>query len=133
MEIRDYESYNEGEILSLYESVGWTAYTDYPEVLCEGFARSLVILGAYEGEKLLGILRAVGDGVTIVFVQDLLVLPEYQRKGIGSALLRTLLDRYAQVRQVELATDNDPKTIAFYKTLGFREMSELGCRGFMRV
>lgn len=133
MEIRDYESYNEGEILSLYESVGWTAYTDYPEVLCEGFARSLVILGAYEGEKLLGILRAVGDGVTIVFVQDLLVLPEYQRKGIGSALLRTLLDRYAQVRQVELATDNDPKTIAFYKTLGFREMSELGCRGFMKV
>lgn len=133
MEIRDYESYNEGEILSLYESVGWTAYTDYPEVLREGFARSLVILGAYEGEKLLGILRAVGDGVTIVFVQDLLVLPEYQRKGIGSALLRTLLDRYAQVRQVELATDNDPKTIAFYKTLGFREMSELGCRGFMRV
>lgn len=133
MEIRDYESYNEGEILSLYESVGWTAYTDYPEVLCEGFARSLVILGAYEGEKLLGILRAVGDGITIVFVQDLLVLPEYQRKGIGSALLRTLLDRYAQVRQVELATDNDPKTIAFYKTLGFREMSELGCRGFMKV
>ena len=34
MEIRAYQTYNEGEILSLYNSVGWTAYTAHPEVLC---------------------------------------------------------------------------------------------------
>ena len=132
MEIRDYGPYRKSEILPLYTSVGWTAYTNQPEVLQKGFENSLLTLAASEGEQLLGIVRTVGDGHTIVFVQDLLVFPEHQRKGIGSALLQAVLDRYPHVRQIELATDNTPKTIAFYKSLGFRELSEIGCCGFMR-
>ena len=97
------------------------------------FENSMLTLAAYEGDLLLGIIRAVGDGHTIVFVQDILVFPEHQRKGIGSALLQAILDRYSHVRQIELATDNTPKTIAFYKSMGFREMSEIGCCGFMRI
>ena len=92
----------------------------------------MLILTAYEGDQLLGIIRAVGDGYTVVFIQDILVFPEYQRKGIGSALLQAILDRYSHVRQIELATDNTPKTIAFYKSMGFRELSEIDCCCFMK-
>ena len=133
MEIREYKIFNEAEILRLYRSVGWTAYTDHLEVLQKGFEKSMLTLAAYEGDQLLGIIRAVGDGHTIVFVQDILVFPEYQRKGIGTALLQAMLDRYSHVRQIELATDNTPKIIAFYKAMGFCEMSEIGCCGFMRI
>ncbi len=133
MEIREYRTYNEEEILRLYESVGWTAYTDHPKVLQKGFENSMLTLAAYEREQFLGLIRAVGDESTIVFVQDILVFPEHQRKGIGSALLKAILDRYSHVRQIELATDNTPKTIAFYQSMGFQEMSEIGCCGFMRV
>lgn len=73
----------------------------------------MLTLAAYEGENLLGIIRTVGDGHTIVFVQDILVFPEHQRKGVGSALLQAVLDRYNHVRQIELTADNAPKTIAF--------------------
>ena len=132
MEIKEYRAYNEADILRLYESVGWTAYTDHPEVLRKGFENSMLILTAYEGDQLLGIIRAVGDGYTVVFIQDILVFPEYQRKGIGSALLQAILDRYSHVRQIELATDNTPKTIAFYKSMGFRELSEIDCCCFMK-
>ena len=133
MEIREYKIFNEAEILQLYQSVGWVAYTDHPEVLKKGFENSLLTLAAYKGDQLLGIIRTVGDGHTIVFVQDILVFPEHQRKGIGTALLKAILDRYNYVRQIELATDNTPKTISFYKSMGFREMSEFGCCGFMRM
>ena len=133
MEIRAYTEYNEAEILGLYASVGWTAYTDDPAALRNGFANSLLTLAAYEDGRLQGILRAVGDGETIVFVQDILVYPAQQRKGIGSALLRELLKRFASVRQIELMTDNTPKTLAFYHSMGFQELSELGCCGFMRI
>ena len=132
MEIKEYKIYKEPEILALYASVGWTAYTGHPEVLRKGFENSMLTLAAYEDDQLLGIIRTVGDGHTIVFVQDILVFPEHQRKGVGSALLQAILDRYSHVRQIELATDNTPKTIAFYKSRGFREMSEIGCCGFMR-
>ena len=99
----------------------------------KGFENSLLTLAAYEGERLIGIVRAVGDGHTIIFIQDILVLPEYQRKGIGSALLQEILSRYSMVRQIELVTDNDPKTISFYRSMGFREMSESGCIGFIKT
>ena len=133
MEIREYRTYNEQEILPLYTSVGWTAYTDAPDTLRQGFEHSLLTLAAYENGQLVGLIRTVGDGYTIVFVQDILVFPEHQRRGIGTALLQAVLDRFGHVRQMELATDDTPKTIAFYKSLGFSPMSEIGCCGFMRL
>lgn len=133
MEIREYRTYNEQEILPLYTSVGWTAYTDAPDTLRQGFEHSLLTLAAYENGQLVGLIRTVGDGYTIVFVQDILVFPEHQRKGIGTALLQAVLDRFSYVRQMELATDDTPKTIAFYKSLGFFPMPEIGCCGFMRL
>lgn len=132
MEIREYTEYREEEILRLYTAVGWTAYTDHPRALEQGFRHSLLVLAAYEGDELIGLIRAVGDGATIVFIQDLLVDPAHQRQGIATALVRAVLARYPDVRQVELVTDNTPKTIAFYKSLGFTEFSEIGCCGFMR-
>lgn len=133
MEIKEYTKYNEEEILALYNDVGWVAYTNEPSVLRKAFENSLSVLAAYENGELLGIIRAVGDGCTIVFVQDILVFNRHQRKGVGSALLKAVLQKYGNVRQIELATDNTPKTVAFYKAMGFKEMSELGCCGFMKM
>ena len=126
MTIKDYTEYKEAEILRLYAEVGWTAYTDAPDTLRKGFENSLLTLAAYEGTTLLGLVRAVGDGHTIIFVQDILV-------GIGSALLRAVLERYADVRQIELVTDNTPETRVFYQSAGFQELSEIDCCGFMKT
>ncbi|MBQ3667615.1 MAG: GNAT family N-acetyltransferase [Clostridia bacterium] len=133
MEIRDYKDYNEDEILRLYTSVGWTAYTNNPASLAGGFEHSLCVLAAYENDELIGVIRVVGDGFTIVYVQDILVHPQWQHHHVGAALLRAVLERFSNVRQIVLATDDTPKTVAFYKSMGFSELSEMGCRGFMRV
>ena len=132
MEIREYTTYQEAEIRRLYTEIGWTAYTDDMSALERGYRNSLLVLAAYENDALLGIIRAVGDGFTIVFIQDIAVFPKMQRKGVGTALLKAVLDRYSDVRQIELTTDNTPQTVAFYRSLGFTEFSELGCCGFMR-
>lgn len=74
-----------------------------------------------------------GDGHSIVFIQDIIVHPEYQRRGIGTKLMRAMLEKYAHVYQIELATDNTEKTVAFYKSMGFRPMHEVGCCGFIKL
>lgn len=132
MEINEYTKYNDDEILRLYTEVGWVAYTQDMESLKKGYMNSLLVLAAYEGDELLGLIRVVGDGTTVILIQDILVFPDKQRTGVGTALLKEVLERYSNVRQVELVTDNTPKTIAFYKSLGLREFSEIGCCGFMR-
>lgn len=125
MEIKEYTSYNEAEILKLYASVGWTAYTDHPETLKKGFENSILTLAAYEDGQLLGIIRTVGDGQTIEFIQDILIFPTHQRKGVGSALMRAVLDRYRHVRQIKLTSDDTPEAIGFYTAMGFRQLG--GC------
>ncbi len=131
MTIKEYV-YNEDEVFRLYSEAGWVAYTDDMAALREGFMNSLLILAAYGDDGLLGLIRVVGDGATIIFIQDILVFPSFQRQGVGSALLRAVLERYAGVRQIELLTDNTEKTKAFYNSMGFHELSEIGCCGFMK-
>lgn len=133
IEIKEYTLFNKDEIFCLYTAVGWEAYTKNFSTLEQGFKNSLLVLAAYENDELLGIIRVVGDGFTIVFIQDILVFPDKQRKGVGTALIKAVIKRFSNVRQIELVTDNTPQTLAFYKSLGFSEFSEIGCCGFMRI
>lgn len=133
MKIKEYTEFKKDEIWQLYTQVGWTAYTENMTALEQGYKNSLLVLAAYENEELLGIVRVVGDGATIILVQDILVYPQKQRQGIGTSLLKAVLERYADVRQIQLVTDNTPKTVAFYQSLGFVELEKLGCCGFMRA
>lgn len=130
--LRELTEFDFREILPLYAAVGWTNYTDRPEMLRQAFRHSLLVLGAYEGDKLVGLLRAVGDGFSVVLLQDLLVLPDHQRRGIGTKLVRALMEHYPEVYQMQLFTDDTPKTTAFYQSLGFTMDSDAGCRGFMK-
>ena len=131
-DVKEYMDYNEQEILSLYESVGWDNYTKNPQMLKEAYLHSLRIYAAYVDNKPVGIVRVVGDGSSVVFVQDLLVYPEYQRKGIGTALLKAIMEEYRGVYQLHLLTDNTEKTVAFYKSLGFVMDTDINCRAFTK-
>ena len=130
--VKEYMDYNEQEILSLYESVGWDNYTKNPQMLKEAYLHSLRIYAAYVDNKPVGIVRVVGDGSSVVFVQDLLVSPEYQRQGIGTALLKAIMEEYRGVYQLHLLTDNTEKTVAFYKSLGFVMDTDNNCRAFTK-
>ena len=122
-----------GDVLELYDQVGWAAYTKEPERLKAGLEGSLLTLAAYDGGRLMGLIRAVGDGQTIVYIQDIAVAPSHQRKGMGTALVKAMLARFGSVRQMVLMTDDTPRTNAFYTSLGFRPMEAIGCRGFVRL
>ena len=128
----EYNSYNEAEIMALYSSVGWSNYTNNPAMLRQAYKNSLYVLAAYADDKLVGILRVVGDGASVVFLQDLIVLPEYQRHGIGSQLMRSVMDRYAEVYQLQLLTEASEKNIAFYEYVGLKRVEKYGCCVFMR-
>ncbi len=131
--ISEYKEYNHNEIINLYKSVEWTNYVQHPERLKEGYKNSLCVLAAYNNTELVGILRAVGDGATILFIQDIIVLPKYQNIGIGTKLIKSAMEKYKDVYQIELLTDDTKKTIAFYKSVGFTPTKEIGALSFIRM
>ena len=130
--LKEYTGYNEEEILGLYASLGWTNYTDKPEMLKNAYLNSLKIYGAYVDDKLVGIIRAVGDGFSVLFIQDLLIHPDFQRNGIGTLLLKRMLKEYENVYQIHLITEDSEKTISFYKSLGFTDNSDINCKAFSK-
>ncbi len=114
-------------VLDLYASVGWTGYSSHPEMLEKALEHSLLVLAAVDGDCLVGLLRAVGDGYSIIFIQDILVLPAYQRQGIGRNLLEQAISHFPGIYQLHLLTDNAEKTRSFYEALGFTAVDSLGC------
>ena len=121
------------DVLHLYQAVGWTNYTNQPQMLEQALSHSLASYVARDDEKIVGLVRLIGDGFSSVFIQDLLVLSSYQRQGIGSSLMKQALDDYKDVYQVQLATDESEKTLAFYRSLGFETLSSFQCTGMIWV
>ena len=120
------------DVLPIYEAVEWTNYTQNPEMLEVAYKNSLHVLAAFNEKGILvGVLRAVGDGASILFIQDILVTPEYQHQGIGTKLLQQTLEKYKNVYQIQLATDNSMKTISFYESNGFTSLTSLNCVSVM--
>ena len=121
------------DVLHLYQAVGWTNYTNQPQMLDQSLAHSLAIYVARDGEEIVGLVRLVGDGFSSVFVQDLIVLPNYQRQGIGSDLMKEALGDFKDAYQVQLATEQTEKTLGFYRSLGFETLSTYDCTGMIWV
>ena len=121
------------DVLPLYQAVGWTNYTNQPQMLEQSLAHSLATYLARDGEEIVGVVRLVGDGFSSVFVQDLIVLPSYQRQGIGSALMEKALGDFKDAYQVQLATEQTEKTLGFYRSLGFETLSTYDCTGMIWV
>lgn len=122
--------YDEIAILHLYLENKWYAYTDNKEKLLRGINNSLDLIGAYDNGLLVGLIRTVGDQETIIYIQDILVLPNYHRLKIGTHLMNMIINKYPDVRQILLMTDNTDKQIQFYKSLGFETYEEVKGVGF---
>jgi len=120
-------------ILHLYQAVGWTNYTNQPQMLEQALSHSLATYLARDGEEIVGLVRLVGDGFSSVFVQDLIVLPNYQRQGIGSNLMKEALADYKDAYQIQLATEQTEKTLGFYRSLGFETLTTYDCTGMIWV
>ena len=121
------------DVLHLYQAVGWINYTHQPQMLEQALSHSLVIYVALDGDAVVGLIRLVGDGFSSILVQDLIVLPIYQRQGIGSALMKEALEDYKDAYQVQLVTDQTERTLGFYRSMGFEILSIYNCIGMTWV
>lgn len=120
------------EIMNLYEDAEWYAYTKDRIRLKNAIDNSLKVLTAWDNHKLVGLIRVVGDNHTIIYIQDILVLKEYQGQGIGSKLLNLFLEKYKSIRQIVLMTDNTKETIGFYKKNGMVDTAEYNGVAFVK-
>ena len=116
--------------LNLRETVGWkTLAKEQAKKAIEG---SLFTVVAYDGDKPIGMGRVVGDGAVICYIQDLIVIPKYQGKGVGQMLMESLIEYVEKLRLPDTQIMLDLMCAVgrenFYKRYGFiaRPTEKLG-------
>jgi GNAT superfamily N-acetyltransferase len=92
---------------------------DDPDMHKKAFVASHTAVFAYHAGQLVGFGRAISDGIFQAAIYDVAVVPEFQKKGIGKAIMKSILDRLPQCNLIMFAT---PGKEGFYQTLGFRKM-----------
>jgi GNAT superfamily N-acetyltransferase len=99
-------------VLALYRANGWSS-ADKPDVLHKALIASHSLVTAWDGNRLVGLGNAISDGCLVVYYPHLLVLPEYQRRDIGTRLMQMLMAHYEGFHQHMLVAEG--RAIEFYR------------------
>jgi GNAT superfamily N-acetyltransferase len=82
------------QFYSLFRTTGWKVAELFSEdKMYVAITNSWYTISAYDGEKLVGFVRVISDGIYQCYIGDMIVEPDYQRRGIGSQILKLLLDK----------------------------------------
>ena len=107
---------------SLFSSVAWES-ARFPERLVRAMKGFQTVFSAWEGDRLLGLIAVLDDGEMTAYIHYLLVRPEAQRRGIGSALLAMALEKYRTYPRIVLHAEGG--AAPFYEKFGFIGMDAL--------
>lgn len=104
------------QLIALYRANEWSS-ASMGEVLRSAMLASHSLITAWSNDQLIGLGNAISDGYLVVYYPHLIVLPEFQRKGVGTEIVRRLKLKYESFHMHILVSDG--KTIDFYKKCGF--------------
>ncbi|MDR3149488.1 MAG: GNAT family N-acetyltransferase [Oscillospiraceae bacterium] len=114
------------QLYRLFVSVGWADSGETSERIAYGYRipwiNSTLVVSAWEGERLVGAVRVLSDTMFRSIIYDLLVLPEYQGKGIGKELVSRCVIHFPNSEWLVQTTEG---ISGYYKKLGFKVNSDV--------
>jgi ribosomal protein S18 acetylase RimI-like enzyme len=119
-------AWDEESIVNLYKEGGWWKEWMDPskmQLLIRGSYLFAVAVDNSTGRSI-GMGRAISDGVADAYIQDLVVLSEWRRKGVGSMIVSALLEGCLSRKITWIGLIAKPGTEILYRSLGFQRMRE---------
>jgi GNAT superfamily N-acetyltransferase len=107
------------QLHQLFISAGWSDGKENPDMLKHfnmPFINSTLVISAWENECLIGAVRVLSDKVIRSIIYDLVVLPEYQNKGIGKALIKQCMEHFPNS---EWLVQTSTEISSYYLKIGF--------------
>lgn len=119
---------NVKEFNLLYNAVGWGSYDEV--ISQKALENTFYSVSIYEDEKIIGYGRLIGDTVCFMYIQDIMVIPEYQNKKTGTLIMNKLLDKINELKKINpdlmtyLGASKDKE--GFYEKFGFVKRIDAG-------
>ena len=114
----------------LYDAVGWGSYDE--KVSKKALANTMYSVSVYDDDKIIGYGRIIGDGICFLYIHDVMVIPKYQNKKVGSQIMNKLLEKVNLIKRenpyVRVYLGASKGKEKFYERFGFitREDANLG-------
>jgi len=123
-EVRLIRTWDSGQIVALYRAGGWWKDEYTPEGIPDLIKGSFLFAVAIDTAtgSAIGMGRVISDGVSDGYIQDLIVLPEYRRSGIGRKIVLLLIRACREKGINWIGLISQPGCDEFYRDLGFARM-----------
>lgn len=108
---------------------GWP-HPPSPETHLKMLHGSYAVVLALDGEKVVGFITAISDGVLAAFIPLLEVLPDYKGQGIGTELTRRMVEKLRHLYAIDLICDANIQP--FYERLGMQRYTGMIYRNYDR-
>lgn len=118
IEYRFIKNFTEEDLERLFRSVNWVS-ANYAGRLVKAMKNLDTVVSAWVDGELVGLVNALDDGELTAYIHYLLVDPRYQGKGIGSAMLKLLQEKYKNYLYLILIAENK-EVVRFYEKMDFR-------------
>ena len=113
------ESISPEALADLRESVGWNRMEkEYGNPLMTSFFH----IAVYDDDQLVGFVDSVSNGVTDAYIQDLMIHPDYQGKGLGTDLMKRMIDSLKEKHIYIISVVFEENLKPFYDRFGFNTM-----------
>jgi GNAT superfamily N-acetyltransferase len=113
---RSTKNISKAKLQDLFLSNKWDS-GNYPDKLQKALKGSHHVVTAWDGDKLIGLMNALSDGIMNVFFLYLIVHPDYQKKGVGQKMVESMLREYKDyARKMVIAYD---EALEFFQKCGF--------------
>ena len=107
----------------LYDAVGWGHYSE--EIVKKSLKNTFYSVSVYDDAKIIGYGRIIGDAICFLYIQDIMVIPDYQNQKIGTTILKKLLEKVKEIQKMSqdfLSTLQNCREITFKN---FKEYSKV--------
>lgn len=116
IEYKDIKEFSKEELENLFLSVEWSS-GHFPDKLVIAMKNFKTVYSAWDGEKLIGMICAMDDGIMNAYIHYLLVNPEYHGKTVGRTLVSMMKEHYKDYLRVAVIAYDDE--LHFYEQCGF--------------
>jgi ribosomal protein S18 acetylase RimI-like enzyme len=124
IEVRIVRRVDREQVKRLYSEAGWWEPEDeqsssWIDRMVEG---SFCFAGAFTGDRMVGMARAISDGASDAYIQDVTVLPDYRHQGIGRRLIAALIECLKEKKINWIGLVSEPGSQPLYERLGFEPL-----------
>ena len=122
IEYKDIHNFEQEELERLFLSVEWSS-GHFPDKLVVAMKNFNTVYSAWDGNKLVGMVCVMDDGIMNAYVHYLLVDPEYHGKTIGRTLVNMVKEKYKEYMRIVVVAYNDE--LHFYEACGFEKSRDV--------